>query len=283
MKKALAWLDERDGGVHRADRREAVDRPRLRAERDASQASAVRRVTHRRAAAPGNRALQWYLGALLVFSAGIAAAVWRYPGHYDWIYTVATALVSDKRNPGGQAWMGGAICLSMGVLWPCVATLRERLRPSAAGAGRVAIGALRLAIICAAVLGLEGLRILDLSQAVSKGHELVALAAFLSAYLGVLTLLACLILGQRLYTLPALLIASPLVAIGVSQLWLYFEQRGIGWVGPSWREMGIPMWVSFAFWQWLAIGFLWGGLGLLVLAGSAEAGSASNSVGSSED
>jgi len=32
--------------------------------------------------------------------------------------------------------------------------------------------------------------------------------------------------------------------------------------------MGIPIWLSFAFWQWLAIGFLWAGLGLLVLVGS---------------
>ena len=233
--------------------------------------------------AVSNRALQWYLGALLVFGAGIAAAVWRYPGHYDWIYTVATALVSDKRNPGGQAWMGAAICLSMGVLWPCVAALGRRLRPSAAGAGRVAIGALRFAIVCAALLGVEALRIFDLSKLLSKGHELVALAAFASAYLGVLALLARLVLRRWFYALPALLIATPLLAIGVSQLWLYFEQRGIGWVGPNWREMGIPIWVSFAFWQWLAIGFLWAGLGLLVLAGSAEAGSASDSVGSSED
>jgi hypothetical protein len=215
-----------------------------------------------------NRALQWYLAALLVFSAGIAAAAWHYPGGYDWVYTVATSLGSHERNPEGRAWMAGALCLSMVVLWPCVAALEQRLRPSASGAGRLAIGALRFALVCFALLGAEGLLIRDLSKMVFKGHELLALAGFLGAYLGILTLLAHLILRQRLYTLPALLIASPLLAIGITQLWLYFEQRGLGWVRPNWREMGIPIWLSFAFWQWLAIGFLWAGLGLLVLAGS---------------
>lgn len=215
-----------------------------------------------------DRALQWYLAALLVLSAGIAAAVWHYPGGYDWVYTVATALASHKRNPEGRAWMAGALCLSMVVLAPCVAALEQRLRPSASGAGRLAIGALRLALVCFALLGAEGLVIRDLSKLVFKGHEFLALAGFLSAYLGILTLLGQLILRQRLYALPALLIASPLLAIGITQLWLYFEQRGLGWVRPNWREMGIPIWLSFAFWQWLAIGFLWAGLGLVVLVGS---------------
>jgi hypothetical protein len=107
----------------------------------------------------------------------------------------------------------------------------------------------------------------DLSKLVFKGHELLALAGFLSVYLGILGLLAQLVRRQRLYVVPALLIASPLIAIGITQLWLYFEQRELGWVRPNWRAMGIPLWLSFAFWQWLAIGFLWAGLGLVALVG----------------
>jgi hypothetical protein len=64
---------------------------------------------------------------------------------------------------------------------------------------------------------------------------------------------------------PALLVVLPLCAVGLSQLALYFDQRDLGWVNTAWREMGVPVWLSFAFWQWLAVWFLGLGLGYLVL------------------
>jgi hypothetical protein len=71
-------------------------------------------------------------------------------------------------------------------------------------------------------------------------------------------------LQNKIYALPALLVSTPVVAIGITQFWLYLQQRDLGWVDTSWREMGIPLWFSFAFWQWLAIAILWMGLGVLV-------------------
>lgn len=213
----------------------------------------------------GNRALWWYLAALGVLCAGIAVAAWHYPGGYDWVYTVVTALASRKKNPVGGAWAAGGLFFSMVLLWPCVAALKQRLLPSATGATRLAIGALQFGLVCFALVGVEGLLIRELANWVYKGHELLALAGFLGVYLGILALLVQLMFRRRLYALPAVLIASPLLAIGITQLWLYFEQRDLGWVKPSWREMGIPLWLSFAFWQWMAVGFLWAGLGLLVV------------------
>jgi len=212
-----------------------------------------------------NRALRWYLAALLVLCIGILVAAWHYPGGYDWFYTVATALASRKKNPAGGAWVAGALSLSMIMLWPCVSALAQRLRASATRATRLAIGALRVGLVCFALVGVEGLLIRDLTNWIYKGHEIVALAGFLGVYLGILGLLAQLVLRQRLYVVPALLIVSPLLAVGITQLWLYFEQRDLGWVDASWRVMGIPLWLSFAFWQWLAIAFLWAGMGLLAL------------------
>ncbi|MGH7481147.1 MAG: hypothetical protein ACRELV_03260, partial [Longimicrobiales bacterium] len=58
--------------------------------------------------------------------------------------------------------------------------------------------------------------------------------------------------------------AAPLVAVGVTQLALYLDQRDLGWVDAGWRAMGVPLWLSFAFWQWLAVALLWVGLGFLL-------------------
>lgn len=214
---------------------------------------------------PHNRALWWYLAALLVLAGGIGVAAWHYPGGYDWLYTVATALASRKKNPDGGAWVAGALWVSMMLLWPCVSELKARRQGSLTWASTVSITALRAALVGFALVGIEGLVIRDLTRLIYKGHELIALVAFLSAYLGVLGLLVQAMLQQKLYMVPVLLVASPLVAIGITQLWLYFEQRELGWVKPSWRELGIPIWLSFAFWQWLAVAFLWAGLGLLTL------------------
>jgi hypothetical protein len=38
--------------------------------------------------------------------------------------------------------------------------------------------------------------------------------------------------------------------------------------------MGVPVWLSFAFWQWLAVAFLGLGLGYLVVASGRSAASA---------
>ena len=151
----------------------------------------------------------------------------------------------------------------MGLLWLYVLRLKKSLYSSLSAVVRFAIRALRLGLICGAMVAAERLLIRDLSAWVYKAHEILSLFFFLGLYIGVLVLLIQAMLRQRIYLLPVFLIASPLLAIGITQFWLYFDQRDIGWVDTSWREMGIPFWLSFAFWQWLAIGFLWAGLGLL--------------------
>ncbi len=186
-----------------------------------------------------------------------------YPGGFDWQYTVASALASQKHNPTGSAWFAGALSVAMVLLWPYVTALNKSLRPSLPASAKFWISALRIGLISGALLGLERLLIRDLSAWVYKAHEVLGLLAFMGLYIGALGLLVQLMLRRRVYVVPALLVASPLLAIGISQFWLYLAQRDLGWVDTSWREMGVALWFSFAFWQWLAIGFLWAGLGLL--------------------
>jgi hypothetical protein len=124
---------------------------------------------------------------------------------------------------------------------------------------------LRLGAVCGALVGIEKLLFRDISSWLDKSHELVALVTFLALYVGVLGLLLPLMRRNRVYVLPVFLVATPMLAVGVSELWLYFAQREVGWLNTSWREMGIPLWLSFAFWQWLAVAFLWLGMGMLQL------------------
>jgi hypothetical protein len=56
---------------------------------------------------------------------GVIVAAWHFPGGYDWVYTVATALASRNKNPAGGAWVVGALSLSMVLLWPCVSALKQ--------------------------------------------------------------------------------------------------------------------------------------------------------------
>lgn len=204
-----------------------------------------------------------YLGSLLVLVLGVILAAWHYPGEFDWHYTVASALASQKHNPTGSFWFSSALILSVGFLWPYVTSLKKSLCPSGSAIAEFAIAALRMGLICGALVAAERLLIHDLSSWVYKAHEILALLFFLGLYIGVLVLLIQAMLRHRIYLLPVFLIAAPLLAIGITQIWLYFDQRDLGWVDTSWREMGIPFWLSFAFWQWLAIGFLWTSLGLL--------------------
>ena len=207
--------------------------------------------------------LWWFFASMLVLSSGFVLAARQFPGGFDWAYTVVSALASQKHNPEGSAWFAGGFGLSMALLWPYVSALKKNLCSHLRSSPAVSIIILRTGLLCGMLLGLERLLIHDLSAWIDKAHELLGLLAFLGYYLGILGIMLQLMLRQRIYVLPVLMVASPLLAIGGTQLWLYLYQRDLGWVDTSWREMGIPLYLSFAFWQWVAILLLAIGLVLL--------------------
>lgn len=216
-----------------------------------------------------NQALALYATALAIVYGGAAVAMARYPGGFDWAYTVISRLASLKHNPDGGAWLAGALLPAMLVLWP-VAGFLARTTVDRAGAT-----ALRIGIIGGALLGLEGLLELELSGLHRKGHELLALLTFAGLYGGVLGVYHGRIRQQAAFLLPALVVILPLLAVFLSQVVLYFDQRDLGWVSTDWRAMGVPLWLSFAFWQWSAVAMLWVGLGHLIwTAPKAEVGRA---------
>ncbi len=223
-------------------------------------------------------ALACFGAASLSVALGVAFAARHFPGGFDWGYTVISRLASNRRNPGGAAWLSGFFLLAVGLAWPAVGYLRRALS-AGSHPPRVPLLGLRLGLLAAAVLGVEGLFALDLSPLGRKAHEGVAVLAFLGFYVGVLGLQLHRIrrLGGSL--LPGLLVALPLVGVGLSQVALYFDQRDLGWVNTEWREMGIPLYLSFAFWQWLAVMGLGLGLGHLLVATSGGSGEDGDSGG----
>lgn len=208
-------------------------------------------------------AMALYGAAVLVILAGVTAASVRFPGGFDWVYTVISRLGSSRHNPGGAAWLTGSLLAAVVLLWPVTGHL-ERAAATGRGRPRFAIFALRLGLVGGGFLGLEGMLSLDLSRIGRKAHEILALVTFLSLYAGVLGLYARRMRESAGAVWPALLVVLPLCAVGVSQLMLYLTQRDLGWVNTGWRELGVPFWLSFAFWQWLAVAFLGFGLGALV-------------------
>jgi hypothetical protein len=205
------------------------------------------------------RARLWYGAAVLVATLGVAIAAVRFPGGFDWVYTVISRLGSHRHNPDGARWLAAGLLGATILLWP----VARHLDPGAgsAAAGRLPALALRAGLAGGVLLAVEGLFALDLSRIGRKAHEALALVTFVGLYTGVVGLL---VQRGRRAGRYALLVLLPLCAVGVSQLALYLGQRDLGWVNTAWREMGVPFWFSFAFWQWLAVAFLGLGLGLLL-------------------
>ena len=203
----------------------------------------------------------------MVMALGTVVAAAHFPGGYDWAYTVISWLASTRRNPVGARWLSGGALVGVVLLWPVTSYL---LRAHATGEGklpRAAVASLRVGLAGGAVLGVEGLLALRFSDHLHKAHEAVAIVTFLGFYGGVLGLYAHLIRDRLAALAPALLVILPLLAVGVTQLVLYLGQEELGWVRPEWREIGVPVWLSFAFWQWIAVVLLAVGLGYLAWAG----------------
>jgi len=209
------------------------------------------------------RAYGWYLASVSVLILGFWLSARTYPGGFDWRYRVASALASHLDNPAGSDWSAIGLGLAMLLMWPYVSAARKRMEAGATTWTRVAFRVLRFGLAFGMLVGLERLLIRDLSTDVPKGHEILALLAFFGLDIGVFMLLAQAIVRRRLYAVPALLILLPLIAVAFNQFWLYLAQRNIGWVHTDWKRLGIPLWFSFAFWQWQAITFVMLGLGLL--------------------
>ena len=196
-------------------------------------------------------------GALLLlglsaFWAGLVLAGSNYPGGYDWPYTTISSLVYPERNPGGFLWARGGmgLCGACGLCWTAWAARNRTPGSSLQAVGIRVLGFGYLCMMCCAAL-----------PDIPRGHDATALAAFVSLCIG-----AALMSFERIHRwakqrrparAPWLLAGSvaalalaPVLCAGLAQAYVSRALPALPWVSPAWRARGIPMHLSFAFWEW---------------------------------
>jgi hypothetical protein len=98
---------------------------------------------------------------------------------------------------------------------------------------------------------------------IPKAHEALATVAFAGLGFGMLhvgfrTVEGALSTSARGSGRPrffALLLAAaamlPIAFAGLTQAYVFYAHPDLPWVGASWRDRGIPAYVSLAFWEWI--------------------------------
>jgi hypothetical protein len=97
-----------------------------------------------------------------------------------------------------------------------------------------------------------------------KGHEVLAALAFTGLCLGMIQLGFRTIertlarrMGDsahrpRLYAIVSAGVGMlPILLAGITQAYVFYERPDLSWVGLSWRDHGIPPYLSVAFWEWI--------------------------------
>ena len=196
---------------------------------------------------------------VLAFWAGLWMAAARYPSEYDWRFMTISSLTYPDRNPAGfrWAWSGLMLCALGGLCWARI--LSRDSRRLGAGRPPTGLSSLTLGYACM-VCALVPERLLR----IPKGHEILALTAFIALCIGIvrLTFQAAerqFRLGtRRLRRAPrvyAALLAGaallPVMLAGAAPAYISHALPELPWVGLEWRARGVPVYLSFAFWEWI--------------------------------
>lgn len=202
----------------------------------------------------------WYPAAMAVLTLGTALSWNGFPGPYDWRYRPVSNLMSQASNPGAYIYN----CIAMGIagamLLPLPGYFRARLQKAARLTCTFSYYALHVGLIAGITVAFERSLFRNLSGQIHKAHEYIALVGFFGLYLGVAGFWSALALQiQHRWPMPQwamglmfLVLAAPMIGAASSQGYLYFVPNQMGWVGPHWAELGIPLYLSFAFWEWTA-------------------------------
>jgi hypothetical protein len=215
------------------------------------------------------------LFGLLAYWTGMLVAARNYPGGYDWPYTTISSLVYAERNPTGFLWarIGMVLCGMLGLYWTARLGRSSKHSPAPEAAGIWTLGCGYLCMACCALLP-------EHSPGTPRAHDALALAAFLSLCVGTVPgSFAALYqsMRQRRLTGPPWLYAgilaglspAPVLLAALAQAYVSHALPGLPWVSPAWRARGVPVCLSFAFWEWVTCASL--SLYLVLLSRTAAA------------
>ncbi len=212
---------------------------------------------------------------VLAFWGGMLMAAQRYPSEYEWQYMPVSNLLSPDRNPAGYLWAsaGMLLCSLCGFCWVAVLAQHwkhEEVRGRPSGTRALQFG--NFCMMCAALLPRCLLRI-------QKGHEIFAVLAFAGLLTGIVSLMFQTmgrILRRRMRRfsgharLYAAILASaavlPILLAGLAQAYFYYVPPELHWVSFSWRVHGWPVFLRFAFWEWVTCVVLSAYIAILSLA-----------------
>lgn len=197
---------------------------------------------------------------VITFWYGLWMAARRYPSEYDWRFITISRLGYADRNPDGYRWAWGGLmlCALGGLCWTAI--LLRDWRRNGTGRRPVGIGALALGYVsmvgCASLPG--GFPLLP------RGHDILAVTAFFGVCIGIMQITfqvterslrprtRGLLLSPRLYAgLLAGLPLLPILIAAATQAYISHARPDLPWVGLEWRVLGAPVYLSFAFWQWI--------------------------------
>jgi hypothetical protein len=185
---------------------------------------------------------------VFAFWGGVLMAIHRYPSEYDWRFMTLSSLIYPERDPAGHLWAmaGVVICGLCGLSW--AALLARQWKPDDPEQRPVGIWALRIGSFCMACCAMLPDRLVR----VPKGHEILAVLAFFSLCIAMVNLTYHALGGGRIRAgLVATAALSPIMLAALTQAYVSHAFPGIPWVNLTWRDLGMPVYLSFAFWQWM--------------------------------
>ncbi len=199
---------------------------------------------------------------LLAYWGGMLIAGCKYPGGYDWQYTTISSLVYAERDPGGFLWArsGMWLCGMFGLYWTARLGQSSKHWPAAQAAGVWTLAFGYGCMACCALLPEHWL-------GAPRGHDALALAAFMSLCIGTMRGSFTAVYGsvkqRRLTGLPWLYagmlacgVLAPVLLAAVTQAYVSHVLPALPWVSPVWRARGVPVYLSFAFWEWVTCAVL---------------------------
>jgi len=183
-----------------------------------------------------------------------------FSGGYDWRYQTMCSLSYSHLNPVGHIYWSWALFLVCASGLPCAGYFRARLRHVSPRLCNFSAATLRLGLCCGIIVSFDGILLPKLNMLFFKLHEIMATVTFAAIFLGVMGFWVAMmkwlrtdrLWGIRGCAALSLAVVVPFAGAMISQAYLFFVPNDLGWVDADWAAKGVPLYLSFAFWEWLA-------------------------------